>query len=982
MKRKPIFFLIIAILTLLLAVSLLFACNSQGSDPGSTPGTETDGTQGSENTGDGGQGSENPGEETPSDPAELDIVLFIGQSNMAGRGDSKQAAAVPEGHAFEFRAISDPTKLYPLEEPFGVNENNAESGVTENKKTGSLVSAFCESYYLTCGTPIVAVSCSKGGEAIEFFGVDGDPYRDACARVQAAQEFLKDGYTDGDTEYELGNTYVVWLQGESDGDAGTSGTEYTEALDKIVKGFKNDIGAEQFFVIPIGGYNGNDGARRAQYNTIRDAQILYCEDSDDATVISRRLYDLYSYGYMKDEFHFTQEGYNLVGEDAGANMAYFTETLKKPDCEAFFDGGDEEIVKQNGAWLEKDGKVVISAAAAMEESRYANYSTNKKNYSWAEYSDGGLTGVIQTPSDGAQWTNLAYAFADNPQIHYTFNIQTPGKYYLYMLTSYPDTGSNSVYAGVDGDNLIECSTQSYEKGLWLGNAQWYFELEAGEHILTIYAREDGVILNQFVLSTNANEQFTKGVAEEESERGTYTQQGVFAEVDGTVNIDLASALEDSAYAYRTDGSAQGYDDGYFRWERSAGYEGMQVFPDEGIQWGTSNISPKLSYRVDFSTPGEYYVMLYSSFADGNSDSVFVSVDDGKISQFISYIATGVGKWLADSTWKITIPYAGVHTINIYAREDGARVHKMYLTQDPTVFTYPPAGARVSLQDGKLAASGSGALIEGEQAAEDLTVDFAQAGRYYAYISGSAAKSAAATLHVGSASYSYTVAENVEGWVKAFEFDVAEAGEYTVKLDAADGLSVRYLNIVQASVKDGPGVETLVIGDSYTSKTAWKNFDEQTKSIGGLTVGIGGTKVNLWQQQSEALAIYNPKNIVIHIGVNDIDGGTSGTDCGNSIVTLLQTLRQIFPDAKIFYVSICNNESYQNKWGEYETSNGIVENYMSGKDELYFIDFAPVLQAALDEGMEGVGFRDGLHLNNAAYELFAETICSAVLDANA
>lgn len=976
MKKKIIFLISIVFLAVILAGAILVGC---GQNPGTDNGTTNPPVEDPDGTDDDDPST--PGDE--DDPARLDIVLFIGQSNMAGRGDSSDATEVEAGHAYEFRAISDPTKLYPLEEPFGATENNNASGVSENKKTGSLVSAFCESYYSVTGSPIVAVSCSKGGESIDFFDVDGAPYEDACARVKAAQEFLKDGYTDGDTSYETGNTYVVWLQGESDGDAGTSAADYTETLDRIVKGFKNDIGAEQFFVIPIGGYNNSDGTIKAQYNTIRDAQILYCEESSDATVISRQLYDLYSYGYMKDQFHYTQEGYNIVGEDAGANMAYFVETNEKPACRAFFDNRDEEIVKENGAWQEENGKVVISAAAAMEESRYANYSSNDGNYSWAAYSEGGLTGVIQTPANGEEWTNLAYAFANNPQVHYTFNIENPGKYYLYMLTSYPDTGSNSVYAGIDKDNLIECSTLSYEKGLWLSDSQWAFDLEAGEHTLTIYAREDGVILNQFVFSTNANEKFTKGVPEQESVRNSYVQQGAFVEVDGTVNIDLASALEDSSYAYRTSGSAIGHDDIIFKWERSSTFDGMQVFPDDGAQWSTNNISPKLSYRVDFSTPGDYYVMLYTSFADGNSDSIFVSVDDGKIVTCLSYIATGVGKWMADSTWKINIPYAGVHTINIFAREDGAKVHKMYLTQDPTVCAYPPVGARISLQNGNYSADGSGALIQGEKAGEDFTVDFAQPGKYYAYISGSASENATTTLHLGNMpANSYTFAAGFNGWENAFEFDISEAGEYTVRLDASSGLSVRYLNIVSAEIKDDVGVETLVIGDSYTSKTAWKNFDEQTKSIGGLTIGIGGTKVNTWMSHYDSLAIYNPKNIVIHIGVNDIDGGTSGNNCGNSIVELIEALQGIFPSAKIFYVSICNNEMFPDKWGEYEISNNIVEEYMNDKENLYFVDFAPVLQDALDKGMEGVGFRDRLHLNNAAYVLFAQTICDAVLTANA
>lgn len=267
----------------------------------------------------------------------VDLVLFIGQSNMAGRGDSRSATKVQEGHAYEFRAISDPTKLYPLEEPFGVNENNPSSGVNENKKTGSMVSAFCEGYYAVTGTPIVAVSCSKGGEKISFFEKGSEAYQDACDRVKRAQEFLKQEYESGSSPLRLQNTYVVWLQGESDGDAGTTASQYTRSLTRLVNGFKEDICCSQTFLIPIGTYNGNDENRKANYAAIRDAQIAYCEDNANATVISRQLLDIYSYGYMKDEFHFNQEGYEIVGKDAGANMGYFVTTGMKHDCKEYIE---------------------------------------------------------------------------------------------------------------------------------------------------------------------------------------------------------------------------------------------------------------------------------------------------------------------------------------------------------------------------------------------------------------------------------------------------------------------------------------------------------------------------------------------------------------------------------------------------------------------------------------------------------------------
>ena len=61
----------------------------------------------------------------------IDLVLFIGQSNMAGRGIvsaqwPQEAPKLIEGAAWEYRAITTPDRLMPLEEPFGVDENKAD----------------------------------------------------------------------------------------------------------------------------------------------------------------------------------------------------------------------------------------------------------------------------------------------------------------------------------------------------------------------------------------------------------------------------------------------------------------------------------------------------------------------------------------------------------------------------------------------------------------------------------------------------------------------------------------------------------------------------------------------------------------------------------------------------------------------------------------------------------------------------------------
>ena len=795
---------------------------------------------------------------TPPLPQEtgVDLVLFIGQSNMAGRGSAKDATVVEEGHAYEFRAISDPTKLYPLTEPFGASENNADSGVNENKKTGSMVSAFAEAYYAATGTPIVAVSCSKGGEKISFFEVGSEVYDDAVSRVNAAKDFLKAEYESGKEEFKLRNTYVVWLQGESDGDAATSPDEYTESLYQLVEGFKKDIDCSETFVIPIGTYNGADGKRRASYNAIRDAQILLAEESDDVTVISLILPDLHRYGYMKDEFHFTQAGYELIGKDAGANMAHFVLYGKAPDCKHYYE--DEKTA--SGAFLEENGKVVISAASALEMSHYAAYSSAGSTLSWQQ-SDTSLDGILQSGATNNFW-EINYAFAEAPQLHYTVNFTKTGRYYLYFLTSHPNTTSNSVYASLDSGALVACtdSRDITGDGRWCANTLWYLDVTtAGEHTVTIHTREDGVLLHQIMLSLSDSESVTDGEELPLSLRGEGEATAVFKESGGKVTVALDEALKNGKYAYTVEGKANSVEQPFI-WERSVAYPGIQVYPDANVQWATNNISPKASYVIDFSTPGDYYVSITSSFKSPTADSVFITVDGGAIVTLMNTIAVGPGKTLQDTTWKITIPYRGEHTINLYPREDGASLHTM-------------------------------TLVHTEQA-EQLAV------------------------------------------------------------------------------------KTLVLGDSYTTKTSWRHFDSQMAALSAVTVGVGGTETIDWYTALGSLMLYDPENIILHIGVNDIDRGKSGEVTGNDVVTLIDELKAMFPDATVYYVTVCDNEMFPDKWEEYAVSNEIVKDYAADTDGVEIIDFASEMKEK-GADMENMGFRDRLHLSDEGYQLLTEMILEAV-----
>ena len=249
----------------------------------------------------------------------VDLVMFMGQSNMAGRGVASESEVVPEGHGYEFRAISDPTKLYPIAEPFGVKENNSASGVTENSKTGSMVSAFVKNYYEQSQRTIVAVSCSKGSTGLDFWKVDGNALNDAIARHEAASNWLHaNGYT-------VENDFMVWCQGETDGGDGMSAEDYATGLKGIIEEMIAETGIEFCAVVRIGNAK-NDPARHSQ---IIKAQTQLCKTYDKAVLVSAKLAG-YGADMMKDDYHYTQAVYNTVGMDAGINTASYIRTGIEP----------------------------------------------------------------------------------------------------------------------------------------------------------------------------------------------------------------------------------------------------------------------------------------------------------------------------------------------------------------------------------------------------------------------------------------------------------------------------------------------------------------------------------------------------------------------------------------------------------------------------------------------------------------------------
>ena len=242
----------------------------------------------------------------------VSLLIFAGQSNMAGRGQFELAPKVETNRAFEFRVISDPTRLYPVEEPFGVNENNPNGIYEPDMKKGSMVSSFLNSFAPESDSDVVALSASKGGSIIVEWQPESAYYEDLLKRINKTKIWLQEN------NYCIENTLFLWLQGETDGDLGTTKEEYRELTSNFFACLLKKA-VDEIFVLEIGNHRDDPN----KYVPIRQAQ-QELGNIEHVTFVPTSLKKMAILKHMIDQFHYDQIAYNQLGNETAQFISNYT----------------------------------------------------------------------------------------------------------------------------------------------------------------------------------------------------------------------------------------------------------------------------------------------------------------------------------------------------------------------------------------------------------------------------------------------------------------------------------------------------------------------------------------------------------------------------------------------------------------------------------------------------------------------------------
>lgn len=370
----------------------------------------------------------------------------------------------------------------------------------------------------------------------------------------------------------------------------------------------------------------------------------------------------------------------------------------------------------------------------------------------------------------------------SPSMSYDFYLTSEGEfpleiYRLPTMNAVPGGQLRFAVSVDDGEPVIVSSTAVDEGTTSNQNKQWVKNifggiekhvitlpsLTSGKHTLKIWMVDNFITLDKMVIYTGG-EVVTSELGPDESYHSqfnstfdgsvsqmtrTVTEQsvkddtagwgsGAFVESSGKVGIEAEYAMENvleaksevtsDMYAYTVSKAAKASEvSGRVanEWRLTQSDTGLAMrVPDKGSGWSTAaqfpTYSPELSYKINFSTTGTYYVWLRWRFIDNASDSIRGGLDntvtDGEFTGSGYYSYSKDEKWYWQKVATMSVSTSGEHVLNLWVREDGLSIDKIYMTtgtETPTDSTFS-----VSSRTGTIARNELQATIEEKVASYD------------------------------------------------------------------------------------------------------------------------------------------------------------------------------------------------------------------------------------------------------------------------
>jgi lysophospholipase L1-like esterase len=193
------------------------------------------------------------------------------------------------------------------------------------------------------------------------------------------------------------------------------------------------------------------------------------------------------------------------------------------------------------------------------------------------------------------------------------------------------------------------------------------------------------------------------------------------------------------------------------------------------------------------------------------------------------------------------------------------------------------------------------------------------------------------------------------------------------------ISQPFINEIKAfrrsdSIAMPPQNAILLIGSS--SFTNWKDVAKYFPNHIIINRGFGGSSLPHMTMYAEDIIFkYNPKQIIIYCGENDLTGGPSIT--ADTIFERLKSLHQLirsrYKKVPIAYISMKPSPSREKYLEAMQKANGLIKNFMAEQKKSSYIDVYNSMLDANGNILTHIFLSDKLHMNAEGYKIWQGVI---------
>jgi lysophospholipase L1-like esterase len=184
---------------------------------------------------------------------------------------------------------------------------------------------------------------------------------------------------------------------------------------------------------------------------------------------------------------------------------------------------------------------------------------------------------------------------------------------------------------------------------------------------------------------------------------------------------------------------------------------------------------------------------------------------------------------------------------------------------------------------------------------------------------------------------------------------------------------------QDSVQTPPSHPILFVGSS--SFTRWTDIQNYFPGYPILNRGFGGsTLADVLRYEEDVIFKYDPKQIVIYCGENDIassDTITVATVFGR-FQKLYSEIRAVYPGVPVVYVSLKPSPSRWHLKEKAMTVNELIENFLKKQKDAEFISVWKPMLAPDGKPKADLFVEDNLHMNAKGYAIWQKLIQPALI----